>query len=610
MKTLKRPENIILLVISLAILIYLAIPLFQPGLPVNNDREVYPTWLTEFEQNIKDGNLIPRWAPNLWHGMGSPLFIFVSPGFYYLAQFFRLGSFGILLSVKLAIFLSLAIGYIFMFLLAKKLWGKWPALLCATVYTFMPYHLGLITPRGGYAELLAMGLWPLSLYIFYQLIQTGKIKYWLIGVFAVSFQMLAHNILSVIFIPLLFFFIIFFNHKSKLSKWLPFTSLLLGVLLASFFWLPAFVEKTALNLEELTEGVTMNMGHYNFHNHFIEFNELIHIDTSRYFDQVPKFLSYLGMLIILTSLLFIFKRGTDKNNKKILLFWMVVLFVGVFMSTSSSVFIWESIPALKLFQYPGRWLSIVSLAIGLSAGVVINVFKGRSLKIVCLIFSAVYIFMAIGYTWPAEYYPTKEDHNYKPAESLLSQMVYVAYGDNFYDDINRINLYSVEPSTIPKGVNIPTLQLLRSAMVVDDTRKIQAGQEINLPIFPKIEKTEEITITESEIKSTEYRIKVRADQAGSLIINTLYFPGWQVWLDGQPFPKEQIIFHDKLKTMGITIPQGDHQIIVKFVDTPIRIAGKIISILTLIIAIVTSILITRSRRLDQDFRKTTDIRPK
>ncbi|MBU1148722.1 glycosyltransferase family 39 protein, partial [Patescibacteria group bacterium] len=234
MKMLIKKENILLLVLSLAILVYLALPIFQPGLPANNDREVYLTWLTEFEQNIKDGNLIPRWAPDLWHGMGSPLFIFVSPGFYYLAELFRLGSLGILLSVKLAIYLSLLVGFVFMFLFAKKLWGKWPALLCATVYTFMPYHLGLIIPRGGYAELLAMALWPVNLYIFYQLIHQGKIKFWLIGTFTVFLQMLAHNILSVMFIPLLFFFILFFIRKSKHSKWLPLSSLLLGVLLASF----------------------------------------------------------------------------------------------------------------------------------------------------------------------------------------------------------------------------------------------------------------------------------------------------------------------------------------------------------------------------------------
>ncbi|MBU1148890.1 hypothetical protein KKI23_02250, partial [Patescibacteria group bacterium] len=353
---------------------------------------------------------------------------------------------------------------------------------------------------------------------------------------------------------------------------------------------------------ELTEGVTMNMGHYNFHNHFIKLNEFFHIDGSRYFDQVPKFLSYLGMLIIITSLFFLFKKQITKENKKPLLFWMVVLLVGIFMSTSLSVFVWESIPPLKLFQYPGRWLSLVSLAIGLLAGVVTYIFKGKSLKIICVLFSAVFIFTAAGYTWPGEYYPAKEDHNYQPAESLLSQMAYVAQSGRFYEEIERINLYAVEPSTIPTGVNIPTLQLLRSAMVVEDTKKIAAGEQVGLPIFPKLETIAGLIIIESEIKSTEYWIKVEAEQPAGLIINTLYFPGWQVWLDGDPLPQEQIAFNEKLTTMGITIPKGEHQVLVKFVDTPIRTAGKVVSVLALISLIVTAWLLKRSRKLDQDWQ--------
>jgi len=598
-------ENLILILISSAILIYLALPLFwEKGLPINNDWEVYPTWLTEFEKNIADGNLIPRWAPNLWHGMGSPLFIFVSPGFYYLAKFFRLFSFSILFSVKLGIYLSFALGFIFMFLFTKKIWGKWPALFCATVYTFMPYHMGLVMTRGDYAELLAMALWPVNLLIFHNLVKTKKEIYFLLGSLLIAAQMLAHNILSVIFIPVIFLFIIFLSRKTWADLKLPLLTLGLGVLLASFFWLPAFIEKNDLNLAELTEGITMNMGQYDFHNHFVKFSEFISIQADDFYDQAPKFLSYLGMLIIILSIFFFLRKFKSKGKSwRHLGFWLLILSIGLLMSTALSVFIWESLPPLSLFQYPSRFLSIVSLAVGVLAGTISLIFKGKALKIICIAFSLIYIFTAAGYSWPARHLEAKDDETYQPAQSLLTQMQQAAQSGTFYQEVDKINLYAVEPSTMPQGVDIPSLQLLRSAMVLDDTKRLRKGEEIDLPIFPKIERTKGVEIIESEIKSTQYRIKVRASQNSGLIINTLFFPGWRVWLDGQPLLQENIALHDRLKTMGIALTEGEHQVVVRFTDTAIRTASKVISALALLAVIIIFIFLKKSARLDQDFHQ-------
>jgi hypothetical protein len=65
-------------------------------------------------------------------------------------------------------------------------------------------------------------------------------------------------------------------------------------------------------------------------------------------------------------------------------------------------------------------------------------------------------------------------------------------------------------------------------------------------------------------------------------IQTFYFPGWHVFLDG----KEVKIDPSKdplLGRMQIVVSSGKHDLTAEFFDTPIRAAGKALTVITILV---------------------------
>jgi hypothetical protein len=63
--------------------------------------------------------------------------------------------------------------------------------------------------------------------------------------------------------------------------------------------------------------------------------------------------------------------------------------------------------------------------------------------------------------------------------------------------------------------------------------------------------------------------------------NTLYFPNWEVYVDGK---KTNIEFQDRLNRGLITywLPMGEHRVSIQFKDTKLRMVANLLSILTFV----------------------------
>ena len=71
-------------------------------------------------------------------------------------------------------------------------------------------------------------------------------------------------------------------------------------------------------------------------------------------------------------------------------------------------------------------------------------------------------------------------------------------------------------------------------------------------------------------------------QATSNQLNTLYYPGWQVKINGQSVP----IWPSENGLIEFAAPEGDYQIEAKFIDTPLRRTSKIITLISLLVIVV------------------------
>ena len=87
-------------------------------------------------------------------------------------------------------------------------------------------------------------------------------------------------------------------------------------------------------------------------------------------------------------------------------------------------------------------------------------------------------------------------------------------------------------------------------------------------------------IQEIDRKTNRHEYRAAAVGPVRLVENTLYFPGWQVLVNGQPV---EIQFQDPAYRglMTFNLPSGQHQIVVKFGETKLRLFADLISLVAL-----------------------------
>src|SRR6185369_5248142 len=89
-----------------------------------------------------------------------------------------------------------------------------------------------------------------------------------------------------------------------------------------------------------------------------------------------------------------------------------------------------------------------------------------------------------------------------------------------------------------------------------------------------------IQFQEERVTSTNRALHLNALEDSLVRINTHYFPGWKVLVDQK---EVTVNYENSFGLMDISIPKGSHEIEIQFVDTPVRTAGEIASLLGILI---------------------------
>ena len=145
------------------------------GLPPTHDAEYHVLRFSQYYKVLSEGNLYPRWAPDFNNGYGIPLFNYVYPLPNYLASILHFFGASYIMSFKLIMVLSTIMGAIFFYLWTKTYWGKTGGVVSAVFYTFAPYHLVDIYVRGSVGEVVALGIFPLLLFVYQKYVITKRI---------------------------------------------------------------------------------------------------------------------------------------------------------------------------------------------------------------------------------------------------------------------------------------------------------------------------------------------------------------------------------------------------------------------------------------------------
>src|SRR3990167_10125977 len=190
-------------VFSLMFLIFIsiipALSLFHPGLPITHDGQDHVARIANFYQNLSEGNIIPRWAPNLNWGYGHPILEFLYPLPSYIASIFHFAGFSLVDSVKIVFGLAFILSGVFMYLWLREFLGEIGAFTGGILYMFAPYRFVDLYVRGALGEHVAFVFLPLIAYFLLRL--SKQYSYWFIvgGSISLAGLILSHNAISLMF---------------------------------------------------------------------------------------------------------------------------------------------------------------------------------------------------------------------------------------------------------------------------------------------------------------------------------------------------------------------------------------------------------------------------
>jgi len=564
------------------------IPLFQSGYLDSHDGLFHLYRLQALDEGFQAGAFYPRWFPQFAFGYGHPVLNYYSPLTYYVAQLFHLLGTGYILSIKLTFAAGFLLSAVFMYLYAREVLGRYPAIIAAGVYTYFSYHLADTYLRGALAEAFAFVFLPLCLWGMHRLISSGRALHFILLSLGFAGLILTHNLTALIFTPVLLGYLVVTRlvtrcqRSAKLTRtgrlavmWaltgpetlrLTLLSLASGVLLSTFYWLPVLMETPYV-------GLGANLAAPGYQRHLAPVLDFV--STSPLFRYPPDLgggvdnpfypLGLIYALLILAGLgLLVWQIVRPAPEWPIrrwhLAFFLLVTVGSIFMMLALSLPLWRlAQPLLASLQYPWRFMALTSLGVAMVTGSLFTLGEGQQqgstqrwlryglalgLLAVLLVYGLAdlpakmlpledsqvtaqrmweedFANRQIGATWTAEYVPiwVKADRSV------------VAFPP---PDLRPFEPRGLSPQEVPE-IGLGRQGLLRGQMVV--------------------------------MSPGDYTLR----------FHSFYFPGWKVYVDGQEAP---VYPSGDLALLTVDLPAGEHQVQIRFEDTPPRLVGNLISLLT------------------------------
>jgi uncharacterized membrane protein len=518
-------------------------------------------FLTEFHQGIQDGYLYPRWGPDHGLGYGYPTFIFYAPLAYYVAEVFHLLGAGPTAAVKTTYALAFILSGLTMYAFAKRLWGPGAGLVSAVVYTYVPYRLVDVYVRCAFTEFCAFVFFPLILLLFLELVETGQRRYLVLAGLAYAGLILTHIVTAFLFTPLLMAYVLWLVLRKagqNLRQWLrlggfSLAAAVLALGLSAVFLLPIPVDRSYIAQEQWTRAT------YSYDQHFVyPFQLLSAFWDYGYAVEGPEDAMSLQLglvavtLTLVAAILLLRRRTSEQRTQRGSVLFFLSLTLGIILAMLPlSLPLWRFLPVAALVQFPWRLLALTSFTLSVLTGAVVLEAEGEgghdsATNPDLYVLLVVVVLASFGYTLPeyTELSPRLET----PAAPLDFELA--------HPDMVSMVAYTQE-------------QPHRTPLVA----QYLAGE----PLVKAHAFSEGATVEMVRHGGGSEEIIVRTSQETTIQFYTYYFPGWRGYVDGQEVP---IRPEEPYGLITLDVPAGEHQVKIRFGDTPIRVVGKVISVLS------------------------------
>lgn len=519
--------------------------LFVPGFYGASD-DLHIAWLYEMDKVIKIGQIPPRFVPDLSYGFGYPLFNFVFPLPFYIAEIFHLLSLSLVDSIKLVFIFSLPLSGILMFYLLKQFTGNLLSFTGAILYMYAPYRAVDIYIRGAIGEIVSFIFLPLIILSLTKLAKTFSLRWLGIGAIALACLILSHNITAYMFFPYILLLILvrlIFNPAGYV-KFLTviFSMVFLALGISSYFWLPAIYESKLMEYDTV----------FNFVDHFPTVKQLFTpywgygASVPGPYDGLSFFLGFLNIAVLGSGFVILpFSWKKIGKDDKIMITWTVVSIISAFfLMNYRSTFFWNTLPLLSYFQFPWRFLSMTTFFIPL----LVITFKYLKLKDFIFFIVIVLIILTSWNYFRPQHFLGRTDMYY------LNRYIPVPKASEEYRNIQE------EYLRLPKG--------------------IQKKPEDNFPVvFP----TDNFTFDLIKIHDLHFLVSLSSEKEILLNFNKYFFPGWQAKLNEKEISVKPGLPYGQVT---IVVPPGKHKLEVFFAETPLRTMLNFISLISILFALI------------------------
>lgn len=503
----------------LVILVFWVVqPLLAPGFIPTHDGEYHLIRFWQFHKMLSYGVIFPRWAPDLNNGYGIPLFLFHYPFPNYIGSFWHAIGATLSDSVKLTLLSGYAGAVFWCFLWLSRLFPPRPAFLGTVIFMFVPYWFVNMYVRGSVGEMLAI-CWA-----FMTLWAIESSRGYLVAI-GIALLVVSHNISALLFVPIIALYVFF----RRIYLW---KAVGLGLGLCAYFWIPALFER------QFVTGVNT----VNYSDYFPQIYELIipswgtGFKTSETSGNVMSVqIGIVPILIGMLSAVCIGKRAFTKGLRKRELFWTAVSIGALFIMLPASQLVWQSVMLLPFVQYPWRFLGVLGVT-----SAFFGAYVAVRMPVIVACLATLGIGITMQYVRPVTY-PPRGDSYYLSRENFTKGTS--SLGDAFKTIWQQhTNITKSEPVTIAKG-----------------TAQVIASDE----------------------SATHITATVVAQDSATIRVNTVYYPGWNVRIDGT-----RADISNASGFIDVTVKEGEHEIVANFGQTPLRRASDAVSVMSLVSLLV------------------------
>ncbi len=528
-------------------------PLLRHGLPESADGTLHLLRLVVFDHHIGNGVLYPRWTPELFKGLGYPVFNFYGPLAYYLAELLHLIGLDFV-SALIAAFAVLMVASGFgMYRLARDVLGAeqdWPALVAATAYMYAPYLLTNVYIRGAVAEVGAQAWLPWVFWSSRRLLTSERpSQYVLAAALTLGGLAVTHNI-TLLFTPVVlvaYVLVVWWQTGRSRSRlgWMA-VALAAAMGVSAFFWLPLIGERQLLSAGAYEISSTfLPENVWSWHN-FIDMTFAF-----KHTFEPPFQLGLVQLLLALAGLLVARRRDVE---------WLYFIALAVLAGLGISAWsqpLWLSSRTLLIAQFPWRLLAFMTVSLSLFTGAILAPVRREMYRVAAALVLLGLIILA-----------NRPQVDWMP--------VLAKAGDNV--SLPAVAQFEYETGAIGTG----SAQEFRPRWSVGD------GYE---PSSADIAPDSQISLSQAN----DYDIKatVSSPAGGPLRFTSLYYPAWRATLeDGSVLPTYP---STNLGLVTVDLPAGVHELTLRWAGTGLQRLATWLSLLTLAALVVLAWVVNRPR---------------